>query len=156
MRQEFAEIALFIKVMMEYDESKKPGEKSARRLKALEEQIEKITYKSDKEYVPEGYKVLKRFGDLGNSRYRSSFIAVVYIEGNAMGKRVEQIRKEYDEKPGNSYGRVKIRLTGLKILDQEAFYNNFSLLSFASLTYLIIETNIKTKSLRSYYVEIKK
>lgn len=51
--------------------------------KALEEQIENITYKSDED-VPEGYKAPKRFGVLGNFKYRSSFIAVVYIAGNVM------------------------------------------------------------------------
>lgn len=84
-RQEFAEIALFIKVM-QYDESRTPGENleqltkelevkksvrkasfhqgsfgverieaSARKPKALEGLIERIEYKGDKEYKPEGY-----------------------------------------------------------------------------------------------------
>lgn len=140
-KQEFTEIALFIKVM-EYDESKKPGENleqltkrlevkksvrkasfhqgsfgierieaSARKPKALEEQIDRIVYEGDKEYTPEGYKAPKKFGNLGNSKYSSSFIAVVHIDGNAMGKRVEQIRKEYNEKPWNEYKSILKRFS---------------------------------------------
>ena len=132
-RQEFAEIALFIKVM-QYDESRTPGENlqqltkelevkksvrkasfhqgsfgverieaSARKPKALEGLIERIEYKGDKEYKPEGYDMPKRFSDLGNSKYRSSFIAVVHIDGNAMGKRVEQVRKKNEGKSWNDY-----------------------------------------------------
>lgn len=140
-KKEFAEIALFIKVM-EYDESQTPGENlerltkelevkksvrkasfhqgsfgverieaSARKPKALEEQGERIVYKNDQEYVPEGYKMPKKFGDLGNSKYSSSFIAVVHIDGNAMGKRVEQIRKKYDDKPWNEYTSILKRFS---------------------------------------------
>lgn len=41
---------------------------------------------------PEGYQWARRFEDLGVSKGESSFIAVVHIDGNGMGKRVKEFR----------------------------------------------------------------
>ncbi len=56
---------------------------------------ERIYWKGEKEYVPSGYQTPWKLEDLGNSRDESSFVAVVHIDGNAMGKRVERIRAEF-------------------------------------------------------------
>ena len=57
---------------------------------------EKVTIRkrenmSERERLPKGYEPVCLFSDLGGSKYNSNFIAVVHIDGNAMGKRVENL-----------------------------------------------------------------
>lgn len=47
---------------------------------------------------PEGYNQVDKFKDLGGSKDTSNFIAVVHIDGNAMGNRVECMYKSQKEK----------------------------------------------------------
>lgn len=47
--------------------------------------------KTDRELSPQDYERAMKFEDLGGSRNESNFIAVVHIDGNAMGKRVEAL-----------------------------------------------------------------
>lgn len=53
--------------------------------------------KIDKELTAEGFGRVYKFEELGGSKDEANFIAVVHIDGNAMGKRVENLRKKYDE-----------------------------------------------------------
>ncbi len=76
---------------------------SLRKPEPLPKKEERISWDADPEYVPKGYQAAKQFGDLGNSRDSSCFIAVVHIDGNAMGKRVEQIRKKYEKENWNEF-----------------------------------------------------
>ncbi len=46
--------------------------------------------------TPEGYQHVYKFGDLGGSRDKSNFIAVIHIDGNGMGKRVEDYYSSID------------------------------------------------------------
>lgn len=46
---------------------------------------------------PEGYNQVDKFKDLGGSKDTSNFIAVVHIDGNAMGNRVECMYKSQQE-----------------------------------------------------------
>ena len=56
------------------------------------EQIEKSEYNSTaKEFTPVGYQPVYKFEELGGSKGESNFIAVVHIDGNGMGKRVEEL-----------------------------------------------------------------
>ena len=56
------------------------------------EQIEKSEYNSTaKEFTPVGYQQVYKFEELGGSKGESNFIAVVHIDGNGMGKRVEEL-----------------------------------------------------------------
>ncbi len=58
------------------------------------EEKEKIRTKEkemEEDRLPNGYKPAYLFEKLGVSKYRSNFIAVVHIDGNAMGKRVESL-----------------------------------------------------------------
>lgn len=48
----------------------------------------------DKKLSPKGYHRVDKFDELGGSKNTSNFIAVVHIDGNAMGKRVENLYKE--------------------------------------------------------------
>lgn len=85
-------------------------ESSSRKAKPLV-QSEKVSDDQDKdkhkhEYVPAGYQMPTKFEELGNSKHRSSFIAVVHIDGNAMGKRVEDLRKKYENESWESYKAI--------------------------------------------------
>lgn len=103
-----------------YDDAKTPGENIKDLTKALEskksfraasfhqgsfgiEKIDSNTGKpvlknktglnmSDDDYrAPDGFIPAKEFEDMGGEKGENSFIAVVHIDGNAMGKRVEEI-----------------------------------------------------------------
>ena len=50
--------------------------------------------KIEKRLIPTGYKAAEKFEDLGGDKNQSNFIAVVHIDGNAMGKRIEELNKE--------------------------------------------------------------
>ena len=45
----------------------------------------------DRMLSPDGFRRVSKFGELGGSKNQSNFIAVVHIDGNAMGKRVEKL-----------------------------------------------------------------
>lgn len=44
-----------------------------------------------KKFTPEGFEPAYRFDDLGGDKGNSNFIAVVHIDGNGMGKRVDEL-----------------------------------------------------------------
>lgn len=66
------------------------GEMPERAAKAEMPESEERT---DRELSPEGFRRVYKFGELGGTVGRSNFIAVVHIDGNAMGKRVENLQK---------------------------------------------------------------
>ncbi len=47
--------------------------------------------KIDRQLTPDGYEGVEKFEELGGSKGDSNFIAVVHIDGNAMGKRVQNL-----------------------------------------------------------------
>ncbi len=49
-------------------------------------------------FTPEGYSPTYRFGDLGMDKGDTNFIAVVHIDGNGMGKRVNEFYAEMEGK----------------------------------------------------------
>ncbi|MCI8838208.1 MAG: hypothetical protein HFG74_09120 [Hungatella sp.] len=131
-KRDFPGLELFIKTEP-YDEKEPPGENLKKLSEALEVKksvrrasfgqgtfgVEKMDASSRKakplakpeeghgqnrrEYVPDGYRTASRFEDLGNSKHTSSFIAVVHIDGNAMGKRVERLRQEHRNEAWEPY-----------------------------------------------------
>ncbi len=54
-----------------------------------------------------GFQNVFRFADLGGSKEQSNFIAVVHIDGNAMGKRVENMQKKYSGSWEGYRGKAK-------------------------------------------------
>lgn len=79
---------------------------SALRKPVYEVKTERRTaWNQPEEYVPQGYVIPKQFENIGNSKNDSSFIAVVHIDGNAMGKRVEAIRRKTSIRHGVSTKR---------------------------------------------------
>ncbi len=53
-------------------------------------QIRENEYFVEKSFYPDGVTPVMAFGDLGGSRDESNFIAVIHVDGNGMGKRVEE------------------------------------------------------------------
>ncbi len=62
--------------------------------------------KIDKELTAEGFQRVFKLGELGGSKDESNFIAVVHIDGNAMGKRVEDLRKKYGGCEWQEYKKI--------------------------------------------------
>lgn len=135
-RQEFHDIELFIKVMpydeaagpgenlknLSQELEKKKSVRQAsfhqgtfgveRTDAALRKPAPRVVNRRDTdwnpppEYVPDGYRPTSHLGSLGNRKDESSFIAVVHIDGNAMGKRVERLREKNKDKPWSDYKSV--------------------------------------------------
>ena len=120
---DFPEIELFARTIL-YDEEKTPGENVKELTKELEKKkskrtasfheetfgIENVDVDSgkpkpvlesgskidpEKEPAPEGFIATTRFPDLGGSKDENNFIAVVHIDGNSMGKRVEVMSEKF-------------------------------------------------------------
>lgn len=132
-KQEFHEIELFIKIMEYDDQKKPGEnlkllsdelekkkairqasfhqgtfgvEKMDSELRKPVGEVEnavKAEWKSNPEYIPEGFRQVSQFDRIGNSRNDSSFIAIVHIDGNAMGKRVEKLREVYGNADWSEY-----------------------------------------------------
>lgn len=51
--------------------------------------------KTDKNLMAAGYHRVFKFEELGGTKDKSNFIAVVHIDGNAMGKRVEKLHQKF-------------------------------------------------------------
>lgn len=69
--------------------------------------VEKKEYNSTvRKYTPEGYDPVYQFDELGGSKNDTNFIAVVHIDGNGMGKRVEELYDQID-KENQSWDETK-------------------------------------------------
>ena len=62
----------------------------------------------DKALCPKGFERTFRFEELGGSKNDTNFIAVVHIDGNAMGKRVEKFYQTYDHLNWEDF-KIKVR-----------------------------------------------
>lgn len=72
-------------------------------LKRVEDEV----YKKEKSLFPEGFDSADKFENLGGSKNDSNFIAVVHIDGNGMGKRVEEF---YEKIKDHSWEETKKEL----------------------------------------------
>lgn len=62
-----------------------------------ENELPKKEEKTDKKLMPAGYHRVFKFEELGGVKDKSNFIAVVHIDGNAMGKRVEKLQHKFKD-----------------------------------------------------------
>lgn len=69
----------------------------------MENRIERLDVR---EKFPESYQGAYQFEDIGNSKGESSFIAVVHIDGNAMGARIKNIRDKYENGTWEEYKKA--------------------------------------------------
>ncbi len=100
---------------------------SSRKAKPLEKGDQETGWRGwKKEHVPEGYREASQFEDLGNSRNTSSFIAVIHIDGNAMGKRVEQLRRDYENTSWDQYKEAFRRFSDSVDRDFKASYGEMA------------------------------
>lgn len=82
-----------------------------RRARVIPEKLDRIQMPEKKEYVPGGYAMPYKLEDLGVSKDDSSFVAIVHIDGNGMGKRVEGVRKEIQNLPWDEYKKTLKRFS---------------------------------------------
>ncbi len=61
---------------------------------------------AEHEYVPEGYVMPYKLEELGVSKDDSSFVAIVHIDGNGMGKRVENLRTKCKDLSWEEYKKT--------------------------------------------------
>lgn len=77
-----------------------------RRAKVQVKMADRIVWKPEKEYMPEGFTMPVKLEDLGVSKDNSSFVAIVHIDGNGMGKRVENLRKQSENLSWDDYKKT--------------------------------------------------
>ena len=84
--------------------------------------VERFKKELDSRVIPEGYEQPLSFDRLGGVRDDSNFIAVVHIDGNAMGKRVQDCYKNNSKLPWDEF-KVRIRSFSESIRDdyEDAF-----------------------------------
>ena len=49
----------------------------------------------ENKYIPDGFKPVSVFEDLGGIKNKSNFVAIIHIDGNGMGKRVNDFQEKY-------------------------------------------------------------
>lgn len=82
-----------------------------RRARVIPEKPDRIRVPKKKEYVPSGYEMTYKLENLGVSKDDSSFVAIVHIDGNGMGKRVEELRKKIQDLPWGEYKKTLKRFS---------------------------------------------
>ncbi|MDE7431546.1 MAG: hypothetical protein K2N34_06510 [Lachnospiraceae bacterium] len=73
-----------------------------------ERQMPEKEKKTDKSLIADGYSCVFWFEDLGGTKDESNFIAVVHIDGNAMGKRMERLQHRLENLSWTDY-KEKLR-----------------------------------------------
>lgn len=88
-------------------------EKAENSEQANEKNISDAEKKMDKKLLEKlnGYKRVNEFSRLGGSKNESNFIAVVHIDGNAMGKRVENLYQKNQDADWDTYRRKMRRFS---------------------------------------------
>lgn len=130
-RRDYPYIELFIKTM-QYDEQRSASENLEKLTQELEKKksvraasfrqgsfgVEKIdtdkrkprmiqresqdSWETQDDYVPAGYKLTKQIEQIGGEK-NSGFIAIIHIDGNAMGKRIRRLEEENKSKPWEEF-----------------------------------------------------
>jgi len=68
--------------------------------------IPDMAKKIDNKLAPEKYDCVSHFADLGGDKNHSNFIAVVHIDGNAMGKRLEELYEAHKDSGWEEYKKL--------------------------------------------------
>ena len=79
------------------------GTRKAVLLGRRENGMPKAEEQTDRELAPKGYERVYKFGELGGTKHDSNFIAVVHIDGNAMGARVAKVYEAYQDADWNTF-----------------------------------------------------
>ena len=88
----------------------------------MPEQEEEI----DRKLAPAGYKRVEKFEDLGGSKGESNFIAVVHIDGNAMGKRVQNLYEKNKKADWETYKKRLQTFSGSIDIDFKDSYKEMT------------------------------
>ncbi len=79
------------------------GTRKAVLLGRRENGMPKAEEQTDRELAPKGYERVYKFSELGGTKHDSNFIAVVHIDGNAMGARVAKVYEAYQDADWNTF-----------------------------------------------------
>jgi len=82
--------------------------------------------KTDKSLMAAGYHRVFKFEELGGTKDRSNFIAVVHIDGNAMGKRVERLQQKFKDADWKTYKEKLKKFSSSIDEDFKAAYKDMS------------------------------
>ncbi|KIR01314.1 hypothetical protein P261_00128 [Lachnospiraceae bacterium TWA4] len=99
----------------------------------------------DRSFYPSNYERAFELKNLGGSKDESNFVAVVHIDGNSMGKRVEELRKNHETECWDEYRKTLKRFSDC--IDKD-FKDAFRELC------VVIDKNIKDDKLGE--IELKK
>lgn len=94
----------------------KPVLKSVNGIEYKEQKMPKEEQKTDVELSISDYNLASRFEDLGGSHGESSFLAVVHIDGNAMGARVSELYEKAKADKRAKWDKFKDKL---KVFSEE-------------------------------------
>ncbi|MCQ2517555.1 MAG: hypothetical protein MJ119_02235 [Lachnospiraceae bacterium] len=103
------------------------------------EEMIKINENAEKKYYPEEYNIAYKFEDLGGSKSDSNFISVVHIDGNGMGKRVDELYEHIDQ---NDFDAARKKLRDFSESIDRQFKESFKEMA------QVIANNLQNGSLR--------
>ena len=100
----------------------KPERQVTEEQKAIQSEIDEQERKFSKGLLPKGYALSYKFENLGGSCGDSNFIAVVHIDGNGMGKRVQDF---YDRQKDLSWDDFKKQVNDFSTAIADDFTDAF-------------------------------
>lgn len=111
---------------------------------ALEEEIEK-------DLLPDGNKNVKRFEDLGGTKGSTNFIAIVHIDGNGMGSRVNELYKRL-ESENLSWDQFREKLKAFS----DAIDSDYKAAYKEMIEEIVSSDAVKTLSLDEKYLPVRR
>lgn len=82
--------------------------------------------RTDKSLMAAGFHRVFKFEELGGTKGKSNFIAVIHIDGNAMGKRVEKLQQKFRELGWDEYKEKQREFSQAIDEDFKAAYRDMS------------------------------
>lgn len=101
---------------------------------------------TDNMLAPEAYECVSHFEKLGTDKDRSSFIAVVHIDGNAMGRRLEELYQAHQDLEWEEYKKLMQSFSSDTDRDFKSAYKDMV---------TIVEKNLRSGRLQELKLEEK-
>jgi len=120
--------------------------------KSFELEMPEKEKKIDEELSPQGFEKTLQLKQLGGSQGESNFIAVVHIDGNSMGKRVENLRRSLEKNDWNTYRKALKRFSDSVDEDFKSAYKEMA----DELANLLMYGRLKGLKLETGYLPIRR
>lgn len=101
---------------------------------------------TDRILAPENYECVSHFEDLGGDKNNSNFIAVVHIDGNAMGKRLEELYEAHKDYGWEEYKKLMHDFSSEIDKDFKSAYKDMV---------KMVETNLSNGKLQELKLKVK-